>query len=156
MWFVFLQISLNFSKFVYRSNVHIFFIINPHIPGDIPVMFPDFINQLLSDTATYNINGQDKTKSEIEWFDFNRKIREVIPAISGNDYINNYKQDYDNLSLTNSLRDDLIHLKRVETDNFTNYETLFKRLLDFDPVNASNTVFNFVNTIKQDYFEEQE
>lgn len=114
-----------------------------------------FINQLLLDTATYNINGQEKTKSEIEWFDFNRKIREVIPVILGIDYINNFKEDYDNLSLTNSLRDDLIHLKRIETANFTNYETLFKRLLDFDPVNASNSVFNFVNTIKQNYLEEQ-
>jgi len=113
-----------------------------------------FINQLLSDTATYNINGQEKTKSEIEWFDFNKKIREVIPLISGIDYISSFKEDYDNLSLTNSLRDDLIHLKRIETANFTNYETLFKRLLDFDPVNASNAVFNFVNTIKQNYFEE--
>lgn len=115
-----------------------------------------FINQLLSDTSTYSINGQVKTKSEIEWFDFNKKIREVILVISSVDYVNDFKQDYDNLSLTNSLRDDLIHLKRIETANFTNYETLFKRLLDFDPVSASDSVFNFVNTIKQNYFEEQE
>ncbi len=86
--------------------------------------------------------------------DFNSKIREIIPIITEINFIHEYKEDYESLSLTNSLRDDLIHLKRIETKNVTSYDNLFKRLLDFDPVNASNSVFKFVNVIKQNYFEE--
>lgn len=114
-----------------------------------------FINQLLSENTTYTIAGQQRTKVEIEYMDLNTKIRDVIPAIASIDFINRFSSDYDNISLANSLRDDLTHLKKDVAANYTNYQMLFKRLLDVDPVNISNSVFTFVNAVRPGYFEEE-
>lgn len=113
-----------------------------------------FMNQLLSDEEEYEIDGAKKTKDRIEKMDFNKKIREVIPVITGVDYVALYeKTHYANLSLANSKRDQLIHLKKVEETNLTNYQVLFKQLLDLNLNDISDSVFHFINTIKPNYFE---
>lgn len=69
-----------------------------------------FVNQLLSESITYKINEQEKSKKDIEWMDFNTKIREVIPVLSGINYVAAHPAVYSNLSNANSLRDNLINL----------------------------------------------
>ena len=114
-----------------------------------------FINQLLSDEP-YTIRGEVKTKRDIEYMDINTKIRDVIPVVTSIDFVSQHGSDYDNISLVNSLRDDLTHLKKDVAANYTNYQMLFKRLLDVDLVNISNSVFAFVNAVRPNYFEEED
>ena len=114
-----------------------------------------FVNQLPEEGQTYNIQGEDKTKKDIEWMKFTEKLRYAIPVLTGSDFYTNNRPDYDRLHLLNTLRDDLIHLKKLELANFTYYENLFKRLLDFQSLEVSNTVYDFINSVKANFFEDE-
>lgn len=111
-----------------------------------------FINQLPAEGTTYTIDGAASTKKDIEWMNFTDKTRKAIPILTGTDFYATNRPDYDRLQLLNDLRDDLIHLKTLEQANFTYYEQLFKRLLDFPSLEISDAVYGFINTIKGDFW----
>ena len=115
-----------------------------------------FINQLLVDNLELEINGKRLTKNKIEWLDLNTKIRQVIPQLLEIDFQQTNPKEYDNICLIIDLRNDLIHLKRSVKSNITNYQTLFKRLIDFDHIGCSDAIFTFINTIIPDYLTEKE
>lgn len=114
-----------------------------------------FINQLLSDNLELEIYGTLKNKNEIERLDINTKLRQVIHQLKGIDFQKSNSQDYDNICLTIDLRNDLIHLKKSTKENITNYQALFKRLVDFDHIGCSDSIFTFINTIIPDYLVEK-
>lgn len=114
-----------------------------------------FINQLLPDNIAIEINGTKKNKDEIEWLDINTKLRHVLSVLTGLDFQKTHPKDYANICLIIDLRNDLIHLKRSVKANITNYQALFKRLVDFDHVGGSESVFTFLNTIIPDYLTEK-
>lgn len=114
-----------------------------------------FINQLLPDDIKLEINGAKKNKDEIEWLDITTKLRQLLPVLTGIDFQQTNPKDYANICLIIDLRNDLIHLKRSVKANITNYQTLFKRLVDFDHVACSESVYTFLNTIIPDYLTEQ-
>ena len=115
-----------------------------------------FINQLPTEDQTYQINGEAKSKTEIEWMNFTDKLRQAIPILAGIDIYANNRPVYDRLILLNNLRNDLIHLKKLELANFTYYQLLFKRLLDFPSVDVSNAVYDFISTVKTGFFDHDE
>lgn len=113
-----------------------------------------FMNQLAEENKTYTINNSEKTKKDIEWMPFTDKLRQAVPVLTGVDFYVTNRPAYDRLQLLNSLRDDLIHLKKLEQANFTFYQELFKRLFDFPLSEGANAVFEFITTLKQDFFHE--
>ena len=114
-----------------------------------------FINQLLAENLELEIDGKLKNKNEIEWLDLNTKIRQLIPKLTGIDFQKSNNSEYINICSTIDLRNDLIHLKRSEKTNITSYQLLFKRLLDFDHISSSDSIFTFINTILPDYLTEK-
>lgn len=116
-----------------------------------------FINQLLDDNLQLTINNANKNKSEIEWLDIVTKIRQVIPQISGIDFFQTNPKEYSNITQLIDLRNDLIHLKKSTKENVTNYQALFKRLVELNHIEVSDSVFNFINVIMPNYLiEDQE
>ena len=101
------------------------------------------------------INGTSKNKEALEWLDINTKLRQLVPSITGIDFYQTNRSDYDNICLIIDLRNDLIHLKKSVKENITNYQLLFTRLLNFDHINCSNSVFTFINTIVPNYLVEK-
>lgn len=114
-----------------------------------------FINQLLPENLELNIGGVLKKKKEIEWLDITMKIRQVVPSLTGIDFQQTNGRDYANICTVIDLRNDLIHLKKSTKENITNYQTLFKRLVDFDHVGCSDSVFTYINTVIPNYLIEQ-
>ncbi len=113
-----------------------------------------FINQLIPEKTQIEIDGIKRSKTELEWFDLLKKIRELIPILTAIDFQKSNGADYDNICLIIDLRNDLIHLKKSLKENITNYQQLFKRLVDLDHIACSDSIFTFVNTIIPDYFVE--
>lgn len=114
-----------------------------------------FINQLPEENQVYNINGVKKNKEAIEWMNVVDKIRFVIPALTGIDFFVSNRIAYNRISALNDLRNDLIHLKKLEQANYTYYEILFKRLLDFQSVEMADSVYQFITTIRPGFFTEE-
>lgn len=114
-----------------------------------------FINQLLPKNLQLEIDGVMKNKNEIEWLDITTKLRQVIPSLTGIDFQQTNGKDYANICLIIDLRNDLIHLKKSVKENITNYQALFKRLVDFDHIACSDSIFTFINTVIPDYLVEQ-
>lgn len=113
-----------------------------------------FINQLIPEEFLLDINGKQLTKAEIEWLDIKSKLRDLIPILTGIDFYRTNKIAYECISNIISLRNDLVHLKRILKTNNTSYQLLFKRLLDFEHLKCSDSVFTFINTVKPNYFTE--
>lgn len=114
-----------------------------------------FINQLLAEDLELEIDGKNKNKKDIEWMDLHKKIRKILPQLTGIDFEKSNNLEYTNICLVIDLRNDLIHLKRSEKKNITNYQLLFKRLLDFDHIGCSDSIFTFINTILPNYLIEK-
>jgi len=114
-----------------------------------------FINQLLPENFQLEIDGVMKNKNEIEWLDITAKLRQVVPSLTGIDFQQTNGTDYENICLVIALRNDLIHLKKSIKENITNYQTIFKRLLDFDHISCSDSVFTYINTVIPNYLIEQ-
>ena len=114
-----------------------------------------FINQLLPENLELEIDGVIKTKNEIEWLDITTKLRQVVPNLTGIDFQQSDGKDYASICLIIDLRNDLIHLKKSVKENITNYQLLFKRLLDFDHVACSDSIFTFINTVIPEYLTEK-
>lgn len=115
-----------------------------------------FINQLLPDDLELEINGDKMKKDDIEWLDINTKLREVVAKLSGIDFQKSNPKEYANISLLIDLRNDLIHLKKTSKANITNYQLLFKRLVELDHVAVSDGIFTFINTIIPNYLIEDD
>lgn len=101
------------------------------------------------------IDGVIKSKSEIELLDIITKLRQVVPNLTGIDFYLTNSEDYTNICLVIDLRNDLIHLKKSSKLNITNYQTLFKRLVDFNHICCSESVYTFINTVIPNYLIEQ-
>ncbi|TAJ47405.1 MAG: hypothetical protein EPO58_16030 [Chitinophagaceae bacterium] len=114
-----------------------------------------FVNQLLSEGAVYAVNGNEKSKADVEWMNLTDKIMFVVPEITGIDFRVTNAQAYGRITKLNEIRNELIHLKKVEAANFTIYQDLFKQLLDFQILESADAVFEFVTTLKPGYFKEQ-
>lgn len=114
-----------------------------------------FINQLLPENFQLEIDGVMKNKNEIEWLDITAKLRQVVPSLTGIDFQQTNGKDYENICLLIDLRNDLIHLKKSIKENITNYQTIFKRLIDFDHIGCSDSVFTYINTVIPNYLIEQ-
>lgn len=114
-----------------------------------------FVNQLLPDSFQMEIEGDLKNKEKIEWLDLNKKVRLVIPALNGIDFQKAFPLEYDKIFQAVELRNDLIHLKRSEEKNRTQYRGLFKRLLDFEHIGCSDSVFTFMNAVVPGYLVEK-
>lgn len=114
-----------------------------------------FINQLPQEGVIYRIEGVNKVKNDIEWMNVTDKLRLAVPALTGNDIFTTNRPVYDRLHLLNGLRNDLIHLKKLELANFTYYQELYKRLLDFPCHDVANAVFDLVNIISPGFFSEE-
>lgn len=114
-----------------------------------------FINQLIPEKTELEIAGK-KGKNALEWLPIGTKLRDLMVALKGIDFHKSNNQDYSNITGMIAVRDDLVHLKTAVKENFTVYQDLYKRLIDFNQVGCSNSVFIFVNTMVPGYFEEKD
>nr|WP_295922246.1 hypothetical protein [uncultured Dyadobacter sp.] len=111
-----------------------------------------FINQLIPENITLTIGGVAKDKNGIEWLDPNTKIREVVPALTGIDFFSTNSAEYSKICTLIDIRNDLIHLKKSGHENHTEYQSLYKRLVDFDHLGQSDSVYTFVEKVTPGYF----
>jgi hypothetical protein len=111
-----------------------------------------FNNQLLSDKEEYTINGQTKTKKQLELAHFPIKMDEIIPEISGRKFKDTHPAEHTHITELNSFRNALVHLKKIEQENFTFYEQLCKRVLEFNALIVSNAVFSYIECIRPGFF----
>lgn len=135
----------NFTKYFSFTSQGIIFLITA-IEG--------FINQFFKEDIEYIFNEELKTKKDLEFAKLDDKISNILPIITGINFKEKNKDAYNKILNTNSIRNDLIHLKQIETDNNTNYQELFKKIIDFKHIENSEAVFMFLNVIKPNYFKE--
>lgn len=118
-----------------------------------------FFNQVIQgspyESFTDEQSSRTFSKNDVEWFDFNTKLRGIIPAIADNDYYTTHPKLYNKITELNDLRNDLTHLKVSPKRNMTKYEDLNKRLIDFNPHESSEAVFHYINFISPGYFIEE-
>lgn len=114
-----------------------------------------FINQFFKENTNYFINGEIKTKKDLEWAKLDNKILEILPAITGLNFSKTNNIEYCKIKALNEIRNNLVHLKQTENANKTNYQDLFKKMIDFKQVESSEAVFTFLNIIKPNYFTEE-
>ena len=112
-----------------------------------------FVNQQIPEETTIEIDHK-KGKSQLEWLPIGSKIRDLMIEIKGIDFHETNKEEHSLISEMITLRDDLVHLKTTHNSNFTVYQQLFKRLIDFNHIGSSNSVFTFVNKMVPGYFVE--
>ncbi|HTF03516.1 MAG TPA: hypothetical protein VK826_05795 [Bacteroidia bacterium] len=115
-----------------------------------------FVNQLLPENVEIEINNVKKKKGDLEWLGPTTKIRDVVEKLTGIDFQKSNPKEYADISLLLDLRNDLIHLKKTSKANITNYQLLFKRLVELDHVAVSDGVFRFINTIIPNYLIEED
>ncbi|KAA6439694.1 hypothetical protein FEM33_11360 [Dyadobacter flavalbus] len=113
-----------------------------------------FLNQQIPDDTELEIDGK-KGKARLEWLPIGTKLRELMIQLKDIDFYKTNQIEYYKITEMIALRDDLVHLKTTVKSNFTVYQELFKRLVDFDHVGCSNSVFTFVNKIAPGYFVEK-
>ena len=114
-----------------------------------------FLNQLLPDDIEFLYLEKKHNKSHIEMLDISTKIRKVVKHLHNIDFYVTNPTEYDNISLLVNLRNDLVHLKTNIKSNLTVYQDLYKRLIDIDLINISESVFIFINKIVPNYFIEK-
>lgn len=114
-----------------------------------------YVNQQIPDHTALEVNGK-KGKKNLEWLPIGEKLRDLMIALKGIDFHKTNSMEHSKITEMIKLRDDLVHLKTTIKPNFTVYQQLFKRLIDFKHVECSNAVFTFVNTMAPGYFVEQE
>lgn len=114
-----------------------------------------FINQFFKDNVKYKIKEETKTKKDLEWAKLEDKILEILPVITGLNFSKTNNNEYNKIKELNKLRNNLIHLKQTENANNTNYQDLFKKMIDFKQVESSEAIFTFLNTMKPNYFTEE-
>ncbi len=115
-----------------------------------------FVNQLLPEGLELEINNVKMKKDDIEWLDIITKLRDVVTKLTGIDFQKSNPKEYANISLLIDLRNDLIHLKKTSKANITNYQLLFKRIVELDHVAVSDSIFTFINTIIPNYLIEDD
>ena len=101
-------------------------------------------NQKIPENIKLEFEGKELSKGEIEWKDFKTKIRYIVPSITGLNFRENHTKDYQNICSLNNLRNSLIHLKSSQKDNFTQYQSLFKVLFDFDYETKCKSIRNLI------------
>uniref|UniRef100_UPI00404A3692 hypothetical protein n=1 Tax=Gelidibacter sp. TaxID=2018083 RepID=UPI00404A3692 len=135
-----------FSKYFSVTSQGIIFLITT-IEG--------FINQFFIEES-YIINGETKTKKELEYAKLDEKISIILPIITGKHFKITNHSEYSNILNTNKLRNDLIHLKQIEINSNIKYQELFRRTFNFNQLDNSNAVFTFLNELKPNYFKEDD
>ena len=113
-----------------------------------------FINQFFTEDS-YLIDGKTMKKKDLEWAKLNEKINVIIPALIGINFKETNPNEYFKICSTNSLRNDLIHLKQSSNTNRTFYQELFKKTIDFSHFECSEAVYIFLNKLKPNYFKEK-
>ena len=113
-----------------------------------------FINQLIPEDVSIDLGNGLKTKSELEFLDLNRKLKNLLPELYEINFFETHLTEFNQISLMIALRHDLIHLKTNIGENGTAYQNIFKRLIDFEYQKAAASVFTFVDTFKTGYFVE--
>lgn len=113
-----------------------------------------FINQLIPEKTDIEIQGR-KGKDNLEWLPIGSKLRELMVALGHSDFNKSHTKEYSNITNMIALRDDLVHLKTAAQENKTVYQSLYKRVIDFDHYSCSNSVFIFINTMAPGYFIEE-
>ena len=101
-------------------------------------------NQKIPEEINLEYEGKNLTKGDIEWKDFKTKIRYIIPKLTGIDLYMEQNADYLNICSLNKLRNSLIHLKSLREDNFTHYQSLCKKLIDFDYETNCTSIRNVI------------
>lgn len=104
-------------------------------------------NQQLSEDITVECEGKSFTKKELEWKDLKTKYKDLLPIISSLNISESHNNDYQNILKLNDLRNDLIHLKSIRKENFTYYQELFKKLIDFDFKIHSDSVHKVIELL---------
>ena len=113
-----------------------------------------FINQFFIEDS-YLINGKTMTKKNLEWAKLDEKINVILPALIGINFKETNPNEYSKICSTNSLRNDLIHLKQSSKSNNTFYQELFKKTIDFKHFECSEAVYTFLAKLKPKYFTEK-
>jgi hypothetical protein len=110
-----------------------------------------FMNYMVDDGKTYAMNGKTMGKKDIEWLDFSGKIRDAMPVITGIDFFATNPIEYNRMTNLVDLRNELVHLKKLQADNYTFYEDLYKRLIDISPFASWDAVLTFINTLQPEF-----
>lgn len=115
-----------------------------------------FINQQIPDDIAYPVDEKQKwNKQEIEKKSIKTKVKLIIPFVYEVHFQKTNEKHYSLILEVQDIRDELIHLKTAQTKNKTIYETIMKRLLDFEPRKYIEATFLYLNSLKGDYIQEE-
>lgn len=113
-----------------------------------------FINQFFIKDS-YLISGEIKTRKYLEFAKLDEKIDVILSALTGINFKETNPTEYFKICSTNSLRNDLVHLKQSLKSNSTCYQELFKKTIDFKHFECSEAVYTFLDKLKPNYFKEK-
>lgn len=116
-----------------------------------------FVNKLIPDQHIVRNVGKVKTEefdvSQIQQMELMRKIREVLPSVTGKNFLKDHNDKYQILNSLKSFRDEVVHTKKQVKDS-TYYRGLFMLALDHDYQKSLTTVRDFINYYMPDLVED--
>jgi hypothetical protein len=104
-------------------------------------------NQKIPEDLSLIYKEKSLSKTDIEWKDFKEKFRNLLHLITDVNIYQDYNEDYLNILRVNFLRNDLIHLKSIQQENFTFYQVLYKELINFDFEKHTKSVYNIITLL---------
>lgn len=105
-----------------------------------------FMNQCLPDYAKIELNGKLVDKNKIQKYSsFETKFNNIIPKVTGKDFIKEHPRKVKVVLEIKKLRDELIHLKEMRRDGLVSYEDIYNHILNVDLKKIVNTVKFYIN-----------
>lgn len=104
-----------------------------------------FINQMLPDHGLIEYKMKKISKEKVErTVPFINKLNIIIPSITKKDFSIKYPEKMNKILILKKLRDDLIHLKQINT-GLTSYNQIYQDILDVDLKSIVLTVKSLIN-----------
>ena len=100
-----------------------------------------------SDKFLKQLKEYNKEQSE-KYVLFKEKLSKMLFQLTKIDFKLQHKKIYDKLLNLNLLRNDLIHLRSVKTNNQEHFHKVFEKVIDVDLKQYIDCVRNFINILK--------
>lgn len=111
------------------------------------------IESFLNYSIPENHKFISKNKKEINRPSIHNKL-DAISIISKKSYEESHPSEFVLIKNLIDLRNDIIHLKPIKDETNTKYKMLFRRMIDFDFLNATLAIRDFINYYESELIEE--
>lgn len=108
-----------------------------------------YLNQQIPQVEPITFKGENKTIEELEWINLKDKIKDFATEFYGDKFHETNSKEYSHIIELVNFRNSLVHLKRFELANKTNYKKVNDELIKFDfelKFESISTYMNKFNT----------